>query len=100
MKEQLRKAINACKLCQEDRPAQARPTLNGLLQSALLQPMLHLATDVFDLDGNTYIVLFNQYSGYAWTDTRSVWESLTCWFTEFGWPSYIRTDGGPQFRDL
>ena len=32
------------------------------------------------------------------TDTRSVCESLTRWFTEYGWPTYIRTDGGPQFR--
>ena len=49
-------------------------------------------------------MLVDRYSGYAWTeklrytDTRSVCESLTRWFTEFGWPSYIRIDGGPQFR--
>ena len=25
---------------------------------------------------------------------------LSDWFTEFGWPTAIRTDGGPQFRTL
>ena len=101
MKEELRKEINACQHCQEDRPAQA---LNGLLPSASSQPMLHVASDIFDLNGDAYIILVDRYLGYAWTeklrrtDTRSICESLTKWFTEFGWPSYIRTDGGPQFR--
>ena len=30
------------------------------------------------------------------TDKRSVCENLSRWFTEFGWPSYIRTDSGPN----
>ena len=25
-------------------------------------------------------------------------KQLAKWFTEYGWPSYIRSDGGPQFR--
>ena len=64
--------------------------------------MLHVASDLFDLNGDTYIVLIDRYSGYAWTeklkrtDTCSICESLTRWITEFGWPSFIRTDGGPQ----
>ena len=102
MKEELRKAIDKCQHCQEDRPAQARPTLNGLLPSASSQPMLHVASDPFDLNGDVYSVLVNRYLGKAWTeklrrtDTQSICESLTRWFTELGWPSYIRTDGGPH----
>ena len=87
MKEEIRMEIDACQYCQEDRPAQARPTLNNLLPSASLYPMLHVASDLFNLHGDTYIVLVDRYSGYAWseklrrTDTRSVCESLTKWFT-------------------
>ena len=46
----------------------------------------------------------DRYSGYAWTrelkrtDTASVVGQLSNWFTEVGWPTSIRTDGGPQFR--
>ena len=104
MKEENRKEIDACQYCQEDRPAQARPTLSNLLPSASLYPILHVASDLFDLHGDTYIVLVDRYSGYARTeklrrtDTRSVCKSLTKRFTEFGWPNFIRTDGGPEFR--
>ena len=87
MKEELRKEIDAFQHCQEDRPAHARPTLNGLLPFASSQPMLHMASDLFDLNGDAYIVLVERYLGYAWTeklkrtDTRSICESLTRWFT-------------------
>ena len=42
--------------------------------------------------------------GYAWTDklrdtsTATVTAKLNGWFVEYGYPEYIRTDGGPQFR--
>ena len=68
MKEELRKAIDACQHCQEDRPTKARPILNGLLPSASTQPTLYLATNLFDLHGDTYIILVDQYLGYAWTE--------------------------------
>ena len=64
--------------------------------------MLHLATDLFDLQGYMYIILVDRYSGYTWTeklrhaDMLSICKSLTRWFTEYCWPSYIRTDGKPQ----
>ena len=104
MKEELWKEIDACQHCQEDRPAQARPTLKGLLPSAFSQPMLHVASNLFDLNGDAYIILVDRYLGYAWTeelrrtDTHSICESLARGFTEIAWPSFIRMDGGHQFR--
>ena len=77
MKEEIRKEIDACQYCQEDRPAQAGPTLSNLLPSASLYPMFHVASDLFDLHKDTYIVLVDRYLGYMWTeklrrtDTRS-----------------------------
>ena len=49
--------------------------------------------------------MVDRYSGYAWTqelrrtDMATVTGQLADWFTEFGWPSAIRTDGSPQFRN-
>ena len=64
--------------------------------------MLHVASNLFNLHGDMYNVLVDRYSGWTEklrrTDTHSICESLTRWFTEFGWPSFIRTDGGPQFQ--
>ena len=35
---------------------------------------------------------------YARTSTATVTAKLNSWFTEYVYPEYIRTDGGPQFR--
>ena len=32
------------------------------------------------------------------TDTRTIIHHLEEWFNDYGWPTHIRTDGGPQFR--
>ena len=31
-------------------------------------------------------------------DTKAIILHLEQWFNDFGWPTHIRTDGGPQFR--
>ena len=59
--------------------------------------MNEVGTDLFDAIGKKWIVLVDRYSGYAWTqelrrtDTATVTGQLSEWFTEFGWPSAIRT---------
>ena len=51
-----------------------------------------------------WLALVDRFSGYAWTtalrrlDTKAVILHLENWFNEFGWPTHIRTDGGPQFK--
>ena len=66
--------------------------------------MRHVGTDLFDAIGKKWIVLVDRYSGYAWThqlrrtDTATVTRQLAAWFTEYGWPSTLWSDGGPQFR--
>ena len=60
--------------------------------------------DLFDAIGKKWLVLLDRYSGYAWkaelnkTCTSKVTGQLKSWFTEYGWPNVINTDGGPQFR--
>ena len=66
--------------------------------------MNEVGTDLFDAIGKKWIVLVDRYLGYAWThelkrtDTATVIGQLSDWFTKVGWPTAIRTDGGPQFQ--
>ena len=103
-KNLIRQAIDNCNTCREDQPRQARPTAAVQPPSAAEYPMNHMGTDVFDAIGKKWIVLVDRYSGYAWaselkhTDTMTVVEQLSDWFTEVGRPTCIWSDGGPQFR--
>ena len=74
------------------------------LPSDAKQPMLDTACDLFSAVGKQWLALVNIFSSYGWAtplkklDTRGVTLHLENWFNEFGWPTHIRTDGGPQFR--
>ena len=104
MKNTIKQAVDSCAACREDRPAQARPTVKINAPSEAAETMRNVGTDLFDAIGKKWIVLVNRYSGYAWThqlkrtDTATVTGQLLTWFTEYGWPSMLRSDGGRQFR--
>ena len=104
MKNDIIHEIDNCKVCREDLPTQARPTCTSTPASTAQAPMQHVASDLFDSQGHTWLVLVDRYSGYAWTSklrsttTSSVTTILSGWFDDYGWPTSIRTDGGPQYR--
>ena len=60
--------------------------------------------DLFDAQGKSWLAMVCRCSGYAWlaklgrTSTKDILNCLEAWFFDFGWPEYIRSDGGPQFR--
>ena len=66
--------------------------------------MQQVATDLFDANGQKWLVLVETFSGYAWlkqlnkTALEHIIDTLTTWFIDYGWPTRIPTDGGPQFR--
>ena len=68
------------------------------------QPMLHTACDLFSAEVKQWLALVDRFSGYDWAtplhklDTSRVTTHLDSWFNEFGWPTHIRANGGPQFR--
>ena len=68
-----------------------------------LQPMEEVGVDLFYF-GNDWIIMVDRYSGYFMikqlnkTTTRAVIKVLQDWFTAFGWPKAVRSDGGPQFQ--
>ena len=62
-------------------------------------PMQHIGLDLFNYANKDYLI-----SGYPFyhhlrsLSSDAVLKVLTSWFNLFGWPSSIRSDGGPQFR--
>ena len=67
-------------------------------------PMQHIGLDLFHYANKDYLICVDHWSGYLFyhqlrsLSSESVLKVLTTWFNLFGWPSSIRSDGGPQFR--
>ena len=67
-------------------------------------PMQHVGLDLFSFGNKEFLICVNHWSGYPFyshlrsLSTTSVISTLTSWFNLFGWPTSIRSDGGPQFR--
>ena len=61
--------------------------------------MQHIGLDLFSYANKDYLICVNHWSGYLhFTSSTAVIFALTTWLNLFGWPSSIRSDGGPQFR--
>ena len=66
--------------------------------------MHRVGIDLFQHAGKHYVVMVDGYSGFPWVEqlhslsTGTVIKKLNNWFRTFGYPTNIRTDGGPQFR--
>ena len=105
MNNDIAQAIENCEPCQEIRPKQQDlPARENLPSQHDDFPMQSVGTDLFSLDGDDYIVLVDRCSGYLCadklrrTDTTEIITQLSHWFQLLGWPMYIRSDGGPEFR--
>ena len=101
MRGQLKQMIEKRELCQKFRPSWPP---DPLIQTEAGYPMARVSADLFEANCADYIVMVDRYSGYPFveklrnTATSSVLWVLEGWFRTFGYPQYIRTDGGPQFR--
>ena len=66
-------------------------------------PMAHVGVDLFEFSGKQYLICVDKWSGFPvykqlnTVTTRAVIGILEEWFNILGWPSTIRSDGGPQF---
>ena len=65
--------------------------------------MAHVGLDLFDFAGKKHLICVDKWSGFPLykrlnsTTTQSIINVLETWFNTLGWPSNIRSDGGPQF---
>ena len=66
--------------------------------------MQFMGTDLFQLNGKTYLIAVDHYSGFPFVaqlrslNTASIINHLVRWFRTFGFPQVIRSDFGPQYR--
>ena len=94
--------IQRCEECQTLLPSQQREPLQTL--DCPTTPMEIFCCDLFSNAGHDYLLAVDRFSGYPFvaklrsTNTDAVTSILDGWFRTFGYPSRIRSDGGPQFR--
>lgn len=94
--------VEACRACNQFLPSQPEETIKPPIQPH--EPMEQVSADLASVHGKDYLVLVDRFSGYLFVDklrgqsTEDVIKCLQKWFLQFGWPSTIRTDGGPCFR--
>ena len=67
-------------------------------------PMQHVGLDLFSFGKKQHLICVFHCSGYPLysplcsLSSDSISSILTSWFNILGWPSSMRSDGGPQFR--
>ena len=105
MRNDISQMIDNCSACQSTRPSQQpTPMVAGKPSDSAGAPMEHVGTDLFEYAGKHYLLVVDRFSGYPLvkqlnkTDTGAVIRKMTEWFNMLGWPRFMRSDGGPQYR--
>jgi transposase InsO family protein len=103
MNAQITNIVETCSTCQQFQPS--LPKEQELEQdNQPNEPMSHLGADLCEANGQHYLITVDRYSGFIFTKhlRRQTASAITTimqnWFRVFGYPRYIRTDGGPCFR--
>ena len=98
----IRQVRAQCTQCNENAPSQHREPL--ILTPDPEVPFQQTVADLCDLEGNLILVYADRYSGWVEGAKLSkgtfqvVRRYLLNWFTTFGVPEEIGTDGGPPFN--
>ena len=93
-----------CRKCNEIAPTQ--PAEPMLVTSQPEYPFQQVAVDLCYMEGHSFIVYADRYSGWVEvarlpnTTFRSVRSLFLKWFTSYGVPEEISTDGGPPFNSV
>lgn len=101
MAAQIKDIVSQCAICNEFKSAQAKePMIPHEIPS---KPWEICATDLFELDKDTYIVLTCYYSKFfevkkiASSSSKSVINVLKENFSRWGIPKILKSDNGPAF---
>ena len=101
MQAQLREIILKCPVCLAHRSSPSREPLHS--PDLPTRPWQVLATDLFELNGQTYSILVDYYSNYVEVDrlpclsSAQVIRTLSAHFARFGIPEVLVSDNGPQY---
>ena len=95
------KVVGACTPCQEAQPRQQKEPLQP--QEIPTTPWTKLGTDLFELDGEDFLLIVDYHSKYpvvhkmTSTTSASVAQATAATFGLLGVPVEIISDNGPQF---
>jgi len=95
--------IKCCEPCQRTRPVPVNNRPDHTIPRSDA-PWVRLGMDLFHFGGREYLVIVDEFSGYPFvkpltqTTTAHVIKAFKSLTDMFGFPQYIRSDGGPQFR--
>lgn len=101
MANEIKIAIAGCSACVELLPSQ---TTEPIQQEVASYQMEKVSTDLFEIDGHHFLLLVDRFSGYPFVarlkslTTTAICTVLLGWFHEFGFPKWLKSDNGPQFR--
>jgi transposase InsO family protein len=103
MNTELTNLIENCSACQQFRPSLPKePPVDPSHEPA--EPMTHLGADLCEANGQHYLVVVDRFSGFVFTKqlrrqtASAIITIMQTWFRTFGYPQFIRSDGGPCFR--
>ena len=103
MTNDIKQLVSTCKDCTRVLPSQpSNPMSTPSPSTHFGFPMQHIGLDLFSYANKDYLICVDHWSGYPFyhhlrsTSSTAVISILTTWFNLFGWPSSIRSDGGPQ----
>ena len=91
-----------CKQCIKNAPSQHTEPL--MISPDPEVPFQQTAADLCDLEGHHFLIYADRYSGWVEgiklsnSTFRTVRKHLLNWFTTFGAPEELATDGGPPFN--
>lgn len=102
MRNEVKQMIESCPTCQKYRPAQRAESLRS--HDIIAIPWLKVGSDIFELNGQSYLLLVDYYSKFVEveklsgnTTSTKIINIMKSIFARFGVPQILVTDGGPQY---
>ena len=102
MTNDIKQLVSTCKDCTRVLPSQPLNPMSTPSPSTHFGfPMQHIGLDLFSYANKDYLICVDHWSGYLFyphlrsTSSTAVISALTTWLYLFGWPSSIRSNGGP-----
>ena len=101
MNAQIEETVSKCQICLENRPSNTKEPM--IAHEVPDRPWQSVATDLFSMDGETYLVIVDYYSRYfeierlQTTTSASVIRKTKAVFSRHGIPEKVISDNGPQY---
>ena len=104
MNNDIKTFISSCRECFAKLPSQSsNPCVTEPPSCSFGPPFASVGLDLFEHGGHKFLICVDRWSGYpvyrklGALTAKAITGHLQTWFNLLGWPSIIRSDGGPQF---